>query len=109
MRIAREAPRPGLPRGLTQAEAAERLRLTEATYRSYELGNSMLPIDVLRKLPGVLERPVSYFLGLPDEPRISDEGREVLWAFESTRLPNLRKSSRDVVLSNLKLDQSLRQ
>ena len=102
MRFAREA------LGLSQAQVGMKLEELEETYRSWELGNSMVPMRILTKLPKVLQKPVGYFLGFPGDAHISNEDRVVLVSFQQTHDPELRKASRQTVETNFRLDQRTR-
>lgn len=103
LRLARRAAR------ISQAMLAHRLGLEESTYRSYELGDVLLPIRVLVALPKLLHRPTTYFLGLPEAPQMSDEDRLLVTAFQQTRDPELREVDLTTVERNFRLDRRARQ
>lgn len=95
-------------RGFSQAQAALRFDLTESTYRSYELGDSMVPMAVLRQAPEIYGLPLEYFLGLPERPPMSDEARMVAAALDDTHDPELHAISFETVERNWRLDRKRR-
>lgn len=56
---------------LTQEEMGGRLDIGRAGYANIETGRSLISVDHLVKLPGILHKPVSYFLG--DNSPAADE------------------------------------
>ncbi len=58
--------------GLTQAEMADHLALTEAGYGHYERGRSPFTVDQLARISEAVKRPIPWLLGLQVE-RTEDE------------------------------------
>lgn len=58
--------------GLSRAEVGRKLGLSEKGYGHIEAGRRMLVIEHLLKLPGILDKPITYFL--PDAV-VSEEER----------------------------------
>lgn len=48
--------------GLSQKDLAAKLNLTNKAISSYEVGRAQPPIDTLREISRVTEKPVSYFI-----------------------------------------------
>lgn len=67
---------------LSQAEVAECLGLNQSAYAHIETGRNALKIEHLVKLPQILYKPVSYFLGLPSND-LSDDEAELLHLYRS--------------------------
>ncbi len=93
---------------LSQAQVALQLRISESRYRSYELGDVLIPLDVLVELPKVLKRELTYFLGVPNG-QLSDEDRLLLDCFRRTLSPSLRQSTLVVARANFEHDEAMRQ
>ena len=58
---------------LTQKELANKLDVSESAYRSYELGDRKIPLDLLMKLSGIYHTSVDVLIGNAtqgDEPSI---------------------------------------
>ena len=62
--------------GLTQADLAEKIGITEAALGSYERGDRQVGIDVLLDIAKVTNRPVTWFLGIADD--LTPQERELL-------------------------------
>ena len=58
---------------LTQEEVAAPLGIGRAAYSNIENGHSLVTVDHLLKLPQVLHKPVTYFLGIETENLSADE------------------------------------
>lgn len=95
-------------KGYSQAQAALRFGLSESTYRSYELGDSMVPMAVFRRMPEVYGLPLEFFLGLPERPPMSDEARLIAAALDDTQDPELHRISAETVTRNWQLDRRMR-
>ena len=95
-------------KGYSQAQAALRFGLSESTYRSYELGDSMVPMAVFRRMPEVYGLPLEYYLGLPERPPLSDEARLVAAAIDGTHDERLREASVQVAMANWQFDRQAR-
>ena len=54
--------------GLTQAQIAEFLHVSQNTYSQYEIGTSRFPLDVVVKLALYYGVSVDYLVDLTDEP-----------------------------------------
>lgn len=76
VRAAREAA------GLTQADVGDSLNLSPDAVSKIELGQSNLTLANLEKLPGILGRPIAYFLGI-EVPKLSDEESEVIHLYRA--------------------------
>lgn len=63
--------------GLTQAEVAEQLGMTQNAYNQVELGRSMIRVEYLAKLPQTLGMPVGWFLG-EDFGELTDDEAELV-------------------------------
>ncbi len=96
-----------LARGLSQAQAALGFGAEESTYRSWELGDSMIPVAMLRKAPGVLHCSVDYLLGLPERPPMSDEARLLADAYDDTKDPELKRIDLETVERNHAIDRRM--
>lgn|GEM_PF-1918091 len=59
--------------GLTQEEVAVPLKIGRAAYSNIENGHSLATIDHLLRLPQVLQKPVTYFLGVETENLTAEE------------------------------------
>lgn len=57
-----------IDRGLTQAQVAEVLHVSQNTYSQYEIGTSRYPLDVVVQLAEYYGVSVDYLVGLTDEP-----------------------------------------
>ncbi len=97
-----------LRRSMSQAQAALRLGLTTSTYRAYELGDVLIPLNVVEDCPRVFGLPREFFFGIPERPEMTDEDRLLLLAFQATKDPELHKISLDTVERNWHLDQRAR-
>jgi transcriptional regulator with XRE-family HTH domain len=65
--------------GYTQADVADSLGIERASYGQIENGKNALRIEHLVRLPAILHRPVSYFLGLDDSaPMLDPDEAELL-------------------------------
>ena len=62
---------------LTQEEVAAPLGIGRAAYSNIENGHSLVTVDHLLKLPQILHKPVTYFLGI-DTDNLSAEEAEWL-------------------------------
>jgi len=69
-------------RRLTQEEIGAALGIERAAYANIETGRSLLTIEHLMKLPGILLEPVTYFLGVETELSVDEGG--VLEAYRAT-------------------------
>lgn len=58
---------------LTQEEVAAPLDIGRAAYSNIENGHSLVTIDHLLKLPHILHKPVTYYLGIDTENLSADE------------------------------------
>ena len=58
---------------LTQEEVAVPLGIGRAAYSNIENGHSLVTVDHLLKLPKVLHKPVTYFLGIETENLAAEE------------------------------------
>ena len=58
---------------LTQEEVAAPLGIGRAAYSNIENGHSLITVDHLLKLPEILHKPVSYFLGIDTENLSAEE------------------------------------
>lgn len=68
--------------GLTQTELGDYLGLTKNAVSKIEKGFNALTVKNLFELPGVLQRPIGFFLGLesdlsPDEERLIEIYRAI--------------------------------
>lgn len=68
-------------KGMTQAELASRLGLTPKMVSFYELDQRVPPIDILKKLCGILGVDANYLLDVSSKPveqaSVSLNGREL--------------------------------
>lgn len=71
-----------LSQNLTQAELGDYLGITRDAVSKIELGNSTLTLQNLEKLPAILDRPISYFLGL-EIPSLSNDESEVIHLYRA--------------------------
>lgn len=62
-----------LSSGLTQEEVAAPLGIGRAAYSNIENGHSNITIDHLLKLPHILHKPVTYYLGIDTENLTAEE------------------------------------
>ena len=58
---------------LTQEEVAAPLGIGRAAYSNIENGHSLITVDHLLKLPQILHKPVTYFLGIDTENLTPEE------------------------------------
>jgi len=56
-----------IDRGLTQAQVAEVLHVSQNTYSQYEIGTTRYPLDVVVTLAELYGVSVDYLVGLTDE------------------------------------------
>lgn len=56
-----------IDRGLTQAQVAEVLHVSQNTYSQYEIGTTRYPLDVVVQLAEFYGVSVDYLVGLTDE------------------------------------------
>jgi transcriptional regulator with XRE-family HTH domain len=63
-----------LSANLTQEEVAAPLGIGRAAYSNIENGHSMVTVDHLLKLPQILHKPVTYFLGINSTHLTAEEG-----------------------------------
>lgn len=56
-----------IDRGLTQAQVAEVLHVSQNTYSQYEIGTTRYPLDVVVTLAEFYGVSVDYLVGLTDE------------------------------------------
>lgn len=56
-----------IDRGLTQAQVAEVLHVSQNTYSQYEIGTTRYPLDVVVTLAEFYDVSVDYLVGLTDE------------------------------------------
>ena len=58
---------------LTQEEVAAPLGIGRAAYSNIENGHSLVTVDHLLKLPQILHKPVTYFLGIETDNLSAEE------------------------------------
>lgn len=58
-----------IDRGLTQAQIAEILHVSQNTYSQYEIGTTRYPLDVVIALAKYYRVSVDYLVGLTDHPK----------------------------------------
>jgi len=90
LRVAREEVQ------LTQEEMGARLGIGRAGYANIETGRSLISVDHLLKLPGILHKPVTYFLG--DNGPAADEA-ELLQLYRAIPAGIAREHILDMVKS----------
>lgn len=56
-----------IDRGLTQAQVAEVLHVSQNTYSQYEIGTTRYPLDVVVQLAEFYGVSVDYLVGITDE------------------------------------------
>ncbi len=57
--------------GLNQRDVADKLGLTRAQYTHFETGRTLISLEYLLKLPFILDKPMTYFLGIDDTQTIA--------------------------------------
>ena len=62
-------------------DVAEALGVTSATLGNWERGDRCIPTEFLPKLPAVLGRPVSHFLGMESDVELSQDEFKLLAAY----------------------------
>lgn len=50
-------------KGLTQAEIAEKLKISRTAYAMYESGGNTPPVEVLKEIADIFETSVDYLIG----------------------------------------------
>lgn len=83
--------------GMTQEEVAKALGIELSTYRHYEKGRHMIPTVLLCLLPAVLRRPITYFLGLPDERGLEADEQTLIGLYRELR-PGTRRAVLELAL-----------
>ena len=68
---------------MTQVELGDYLGLTRDAISKIENGLSNLSLRHLERLPEILGRPVTYFLGLSDQPSLSPDESELLHLYRA--------------------------
>jgi transcriptional regulator with XRE-family HTH domain len=81
--------------GLSQAEVAEQLGLTDAGYGHYERGRQVFTIDMLVDLGRLFRQPLQYFLGL--DSTLTPQEEQLLAAFRAVETEQLRALMLDMV------------
>ncbi len=81
--------------GLSQEELADELGLSQVGYSGIERGRTLIGVDRLVQVCGVLGRPISYFVGggVVEIGDVSEETREVVGLME-----NLSQRERKAIL-----------
>ena len=64
--------------GLNQADVAEVLEIKRNAYSQIETGRNSLSVEHLVKLPSILGKPTTWFLGLPVTPDLTKAESELL-------------------------------
>ena len=86
--------------GLQKNELAEHLGLSKSGYTSYEKFEVPFTVEQLFQLERVLERPVSYFLGLPTD--LTSDEEQLLTAYRQIPQKAARKAALGMVLPILR-------
>lgn len=68
-------------RGLTQEELGELLKVAPATVGTYERGDRQIDIETLMLVSKALQRPLSYFLGLPED--LSEDEKDLIGLYRA--------------------------
>ncbi len=95
-----------------QDSAGEALGLKPRRWGGWERARTEPPLWVLRKLPELFGRPLSWFFGLPDEHELSDAEARIITTLRSIQDPELRAAAEQALLisaqAQLPLDRRLR-
>lgn len=94
---------------LTQAEVAKGLWVGAEAYRSYEDGRHPMPYAALMRLPLVLHRPVTYFMGIQEDLGLSDDERRLVDVYRSIHWPEVRQAIWQTVVAQVAVDERLSQ
>lgn len=86
--------------GLQKNELAEYLGLSKSGYTSYEKFEVPFTVEQLFQLERVLERPVSYFLGLPTD--LTSDEEQLLTAYRQIPQKAARQAALGMVLPILR-------
>lgn len=86
--------------GLQKNELAEHLGLSKSGYTSYEKFEVPFTVEQLFQLERVLERPVSYFLGLPTD--LTSDEEQLLTAYRQIPQKAARQAALGMVLPILR-------
>lgn len=84
-----------------QDEAGAVLGLRKRRWGGWEGGRREPPLWVLRKLPGMFHRPLSWFFDLPDERALSDQEARMISALRSIEDPEFRSWAETTVIGLL--------
>ena len=93
--------------GLERSDVAEQLHVTEHAYRAYERGDRQFPVDLLPRLPGIFGKPVTYFLGMPDDGTLEDGEKRLLYAYRELQTPTAKEQAVSIVRSLAPMDREL--
>lgn len=86
--------------GLQKNELAEHLGLSKSGYTSYEKFEVPFTVEQLFQLERILERPVSYFLGLPTD--LTSDEEQLLTAYRQIPQKAARQAALGMVLPILR-------
>lgn len=73
--------------GLNKRELGERLGLADSSYSPYENYRIAFTVDMLDRAAHILDRPLSWFLGLPSE--LTDDEQRLLSIYRRARTAGL--------------------
>ncbi len=98
--------------GLTQPEFAVRLGMQPGqftTISSWETDRSKPRLATLRRIAEVTRRPITYFLGLPENCGLAEDEQELLSLYRAIQDPVLRDMALEAARNSLKADERFRE
>lgn len=88
--------------GLTQAEVADELGIATSTYTQFEVRNNLINTLYLPELHRIFNRPVAWFLGLPDERGLADDEIELVETYRNLPDDSTKRMIRRVLRESLR-------
>ena len=93
---------------LSQAEAAERIGVTDEAYGSWERGVRLMPTNYVPELERAFQRPALWFLDLGDWAGLSDQELLLVQLFRGLGSRAMRELALEVLAAQQRADQALR-
>jgi transcriptional regulator with XRE-family HTH domain len=92
---------------LSQAEAAERIGVTQEAYGAWERGVRLMPTNYLPELQRALNQPPLWFLDLGDWEGLTDEELLLVQTFRGIRTPAIRQHALEVLAAQQRAESAM--
>ncbi len=89
--------------GYDQKTIAQMLGITLEAYGSYERGWHPMPLELAIKLPPLLNRPLSFFLGVEEETELQGDEWGLVRDYRNCPDPHTKKAIRTIVRQHAEL------